>query len=216
MGMTFEERFEMKQRQIRQFLSAEMLRRGWKQRDLAMHSGLPVSYISRILSGKVNLTLETIVKLEAAVGEDIVKVAEHPNASWEFGREWSILSSMQPVAAPNFLPTDWSKIWSEATLEPQVELNVNIHEPYNTRLNTPTYFFNDQIASMPINRLAGASDHDSLRSVNNMGVFQSPDALTSWASIQQNIKGPFQSYIESKVSKLSRFPFDSLSEEDGE
>lgn len=46
----------------------------WKQRDLASSTGLRESYISRVLAGEANLTLETITKLEAAFDTDVIVV----------------------------------------------------------------------------------------------------------------------------------------------
>lgn len=56
--------------QITDFLSA----RNWKQRDLSRHTGLKESYISKVLAGEANMTVETICKFEDAFDEDIIVV----------------------------------------------------------------------------------------------------------------------------------------------
>ena len=49
-------------------------KKGWKQQQLADASGLTKAYVSRIMSGSLNLTLETIETLERALNEKIIKV----------------------------------------------------------------------------------------------------------------------------------------------
>lgn len=44
------------------------------QTDLARKAGKPKSYVSRVLSGAVNLTLKTVAEFEAALGADVVTV----------------------------------------------------------------------------------------------------------------------------------------------
>ena len=53
---------------IRQILD----KKGWKQQHLADKSGLTKAYISKIMSGSLNLTLDTIATLEKALGEKII------------------------------------------------------------------------------------------------------------------------------------------------
>ena len=47
-------------------------RKGWSQKDLARALGKQESEISKWLSGLHNLTLKTITKIEAILGEDII------------------------------------------------------------------------------------------------------------------------------------------------
>lgn len=48
----------------------------WYQADLVRETGTNKSNISNILHGNVNLTLETIVALEDALGEKIIQVTK--------------------------------------------------------------------------------------------------------------------------------------------
>lgn len=45
---------------------------GWKQKDLAKQMEVSAQQITKIVSGKENLTLETIVKLEKTLGISIL------------------------------------------------------------------------------------------------------------------------------------------------
>lgn len=49
-------------------------KKGWKQQQLADASGFTKSYISLIISGSMNITLETIETLEKALNEPIIEV----------------------------------------------------------------------------------------------------------------------------------------------
>jgi transcriptional regulator with XRE-family HTH domain len=49
-------------------------KKGWKQQHLADKSGLTKAYISKIMSGSLNLTLDTIATLEKALGEKIMNI----------------------------------------------------------------------------------------------------------------------------------------------
>ena len=46
--------------------------RGWSQREFAEHIGKEPSEVSKWLSGLHNLTLQSITKMEALLGEDII------------------------------------------------------------------------------------------------------------------------------------------------
>jgi transcriptional regulator with XRE-family HTH domain len=63
-----------KQSQIAGQITHLLKVRKWKQRDLASSTGLRESYISRVLAGEANLTLETITKLEAAFDTDVIVI----------------------------------------------------------------------------------------------------------------------------------------------
>jgi transcriptional regulator with XRE-family HTH domain len=47
----------------------------WFQQELVRRTGMHKGHISLLLNGEVNLTLETIVALEEALGEPIIEVA---------------------------------------------------------------------------------------------------------------------------------------------
>ena len=54
---------------------AEVLeQKGWRQQDLVEASGLTKAYVSQIMHGTLNLTLETIEVLEKALKVPIVKI----------------------------------------------------------------------------------------------------------------------------------------------
>ena len=46
------------------------------KRDLAAKMNVKPQYISRIVKGKANITLETLVKLEQALGATIIEIAD--------------------------------------------------------------------------------------------------------------------------------------------
>lgn len=52
-------------------------RRGWCQADLARVMGKKEPEISKWLSGKHNFTIQTIAKIETALGEDIISVKKY-------------------------------------------------------------------------------------------------------------------------------------------
>jgi transcriptional regulator with XRE-family HTH domain len=49
-------------------------KKGWKQQRLADESGLTKAYVSKIMSGSLNLTLDTVKTLERALKEKIIEV----------------------------------------------------------------------------------------------------------------------------------------------
>lgn len=51
-----------------------MAQKGWSQRDLAERMDKQPSEVSRWLNGEQNLTLKSIARLEAELGEDIILV----------------------------------------------------------------------------------------------------------------------------------------------
>ena len=52
-------------------------KKGMSQKDFAKLMGKTETEVSRWLSGTHNLTMATICKISAALGEDIIKVASH-------------------------------------------------------------------------------------------------------------------------------------------
>lgn len=48
--------------------------KGWTQSDLADALDCSDAYVSKLLSGNANLTFKTVSKLEAALGEDVLRV----------------------------------------------------------------------------------------------------------------------------------------------
>lgn len=51
--------------------------KGMSQKDFAHLMGKTETEVSRWLSGTHNLTMATICKISAALGEDVIKVADH-------------------------------------------------------------------------------------------------------------------------------------------
>lgn len=60
--------------QIAERISVVLEQKGLKQQDLADSTGMTKSYISQIMHGTVNLTVETIGILEKALGEKVVQI----------------------------------------------------------------------------------------------------------------------------------------------
>jgi transcriptional regulator with XRE-family HTH domain len=46
--------------------------KGWTQQDLANESGLTKAYVSLLINGKLNLTLDTVDTLQKALGTQIL------------------------------------------------------------------------------------------------------------------------------------------------
>jgi transcriptional regulator with XRE-family HTH domain len=59
--------------QVAQRISAILEEKGLKQQDLVESTGMTKSYVSQIMHGTVNLTLETIELLEKALKAPIVQ-----------------------------------------------------------------------------------------------------------------------------------------------
>ena len=64
--------------------------KGMSQKDFARRLGKTETEVSRWLSGTHNLTLATICKISAALGEDVVKVADKP---------YQPVSEFEPIVA---------------------------------------------------------------------------------------------------------------------
>jgi transcriptional regulator with XRE-family HTH domain len=60
------------QKQVAERIATVLEEKGLKQQDLVQSTGMSKSYISQILHGTVNLTLETIELLEQALKAPIV------------------------------------------------------------------------------------------------------------------------------------------------
>lgn len=56
-------------------------RKGWTQKELAERTAQRPSFISRIMAGKTNMTLQTIAKLEAALDEDLIVIPKYAHES---------------------------------------------------------------------------------------------------------------------------------------
>jgi transcriptional regulator with XRE-family HTH domain len=54
--------------------------KGMTQRELAERAGWKEPFVSRILSGKANITLRTLAKFEEAVGGDVLVVTKPADA----------------------------------------------------------------------------------------------------------------------------------------
>lgn len=88
--------------------------------QLAEKMGVKPQYVSRVVKGQTNLTLDTIVKLEKALGESIVTVTD-PTA---------LISATAAVIAPNII---WRGFYeaevkgnaAEVSPEPEAEYTVN-------------------------------------------------------------------------------------------
>ena len=61
------------------------------KQQLAEKMGVKPQYVSRVIKGKTNLTLDTIIKIEKALGENIVSVADPT----------SHISTTNPAISPN-------------------------------------------------------------------------------------------------------------------
>ncbi len=73
-----------KQGDIALLISKFLKKKGITQREFAARLAMKESRLSKILSGEVNLTLKTIVKLELALGEEIIRI---PLVEDDFGTE---------------------------------------------------------------------------------------------------------------------------------
>jgi transcriptional regulator with XRE-family HTH domain len=61
--------FRIRQREFADVVYAILDRKGWSQKQLADRMGKDASYLSRVLSGDVGLTLKTITEVESAIGQ---------------------------------------------------------------------------------------------------------------------------------------------------
>ena len=60
--------------QIANRIRAILDEKEWKQQDLVNASGLTKAYVSQIMHGTLNLTLDTIEILEKALKEPIIRI----------------------------------------------------------------------------------------------------------------------------------------------
>jgi len=54
--------------------------KGKTQLEVAEQSQIKIAYLSRVLQGKVNLTLESLCRLELALDREIFKISDNPNS----------------------------------------------------------------------------------------------------------------------------------------
>ena len=91
---------------------------GLSKQQLAERMGVKPQYVSRVVKGDANLTLDTIVKLEKALGESIVSISD-PTA---------IVSDISAVIAPN---TIWRSLY-HASIKGEVTIkNRQTESVYN-------------------------------------------------------------------------------------
>ncbi len=65
-------KFETKKRLLAQRIRIVLKEKGWTQQDLADAMNVNKSYISKILAGEQNMTLEGITSIEKALGKRII------------------------------------------------------------------------------------------------------------------------------------------------
>lgn len=68
---------QTKQRLVIDVIVREMDKRGLNQKKLAKLMDIDASYLSRLFKGRINLTLETILKFEFALQIEIVRTTIH-------------------------------------------------------------------------------------------------------------------------------------------
>lgn len=73
---------------------------GLSRAEIAERAGWKESYLSRILSGKQNLTLRTIARFEEAVGGDVLLVAGPQPQPFQRVRLSSAASPLERIASP--------------------------------------------------------------------------------------------------------------------
>lgn len=67
---------EEKKKEVAERVVALLKSKGWSQAELGRQSGLPRSFITKILQADANLTLSSIVALETAFEASILKVSK--------------------------------------------------------------------------------------------------------------------------------------------
>lgn len=65
-----------KKQEVAGRIAALLKSKEWSQAELARQSGLPKSFVTKILQANANLTLSSLVALETAFGAPILKVAK--------------------------------------------------------------------------------------------------------------------------------------------
>jgi transcriptional regulator with XRE-family HTH domain len=65
-------RFVQKNLKISHQIAVLLKEKGWSQKDLAKKIGKQESEVSKLLSGRHNITLHTLTKIETVLGEDII------------------------------------------------------------------------------------------------------------------------------------------------
>ena len=78
-----------KSRQIALSVLYYLEQKGMNQKDLAEKMGVTPTYVGKLLKGKENLSLETISKIENAMGVDLVNV-KRPYVKSETKSSWVV------------------------------------------------------------------------------------------------------------------------------
>ena len=78
-----------KSRQIALSVLYYLEQKGMNQKDLAEKMGVTPTYVGKLLKGKENLSLETISKIEKAMGVDLVNV-KRPYVKSETKSSWVV------------------------------------------------------------------------------------------------------------------------------
>lgn len=94
-----------------------MQRKGLTQRELASRMGKNPSELSRWLKGEHNLTLRSLAKLEAELGEEIILVHDATKASIDLPKQDVDLGS---VAARSVSDTVWTHLQVAASSSSKV------------------------------------------------------------------------------------------------
>lgn len=110
------ERFVDKNVDISQQVFSILKAKGWSQKDLAKELEKSDAEVSKWLSGMHNLTLKSITKMEAVLGEDIILTPLKAAASMPPQKVYVTVQ----VEAPNrYIPTGGIPIFSTQQQEPE-------------------------------------------------------------------------------------------------
>lgn len=88
-------------------------RKGWTQKELAAHTEQRPSFISRILAGKTNMTLQAIARIEDALGENLLVVPKYVHESKTmpfYQSEFPYSPANQPRTIAQDYPQRWRSI----------------------------------------------------------------------------------------------------------
>lgn len=83
---------------------------GISKQELAVRMNVKPQYVSRIVKGKANITLETLVKLERALGATIVEIVDPTevisfHSQTLFNMDWQNNISLEDTAETNSIAT---------------------------------------------------------------------------------------------------------------
>lgn len=87
------------------------------QKELAEKAGWSEGYVSRILSGRQNLTLKTLARFEAAVGADVLEVTQESRSPTPEIRPDSHIIVFRHQA----IASDWSSVIGRIRFDDEVE-----------------------------------------------------------------------------------------------